>query len=315
MAEPQAIPRSQAVSDILGSNLNLDIPGEDDTAKPAEEPAPEEVKADEAPADEPSAEEIERVRAEEADARDSGWVSWEEWTGDPKKWRPAAEYLQVRDHILPVVQRENKELRARLLALENRQKQDEQAREQRAHEIERETLRMELRQARTDQDWDRADEIMDKMFDLKLKTPKQVAPSPQENPEVTRAFQSTASANPWLAGPKQDKALAREFVRQCESIERTKTYDDPSDMMRQAVSNVRRLYPEKFRTRPNGSIGDTGGEPGPGIARGRTWNDIRPEVRKDLQEIIDNSVGNDGKPMLTRDGILKNCGPDDFIRR
>ncbi len=313
MAEPQTTPRH--IPDILGGNINTD-PSQ--LLRDQEAPVVDEPITDEPPVStEPTAEELEQIQSEQAEARDAGWVPLEEWNGDPKKWRNASDYLAVRDHILPIVQKELRQTRDELKALRLERQQEAAAREQRNQEIERASLRMELKNARENQDWDKVDEITDKMFDLKLKQP---APAPANNspsPEMKEAFSRIAAQNKWLApGAAQDKQLVREWSRELDTIYKAVgTYDDHEDAMRQATNRVRRLYPEKFRTRPAGGFGDSSGEPGNVGPRGSSWNDLLPQARKDFQDMIDNSVGNDGKPLLTREGILKQCGPESFQAR
>src|SRR5208282_6587705 len=152
--------------DILGGNMNTDpeaLLRDQEEVAPVSDPETE-VRTD---ADEPSAEEIERVQAEENSAREAGWVPEDEWNGDPKRWRSAADYLAVHERVMPIVQRELKATRAELAALKAERQADLQAREQRTREIERETLRMELKEAQTDGNWDRVNEIMEKMLDLR----------------------------------------------------------------------------------------------------------------------------------------------------
>jgi hypothetical protein len=71
------------------------------------------------------------------------------------------------------------------------------------------------------------------------------------------------------------------------------------------------MYPERFngggapvRRHP---MGETGGSPTGGrTARGRSWNDLKPESKAALEKFIQTTPGS------TREGILKAASPDDF---
>lgn len=54
----------------------------------------------------------------ETKARRLGWVPKEEFKGDPDRWRPADEFLERGERILPILQRDNEKLHRRLSEVE-----------------------------------------------------------------------------------------------------------------------------------------------------------------------------------------------------
>ena len=48
------------------------------------------------------------------EARAMGWVPEEEWQGDPERWRPAEEFVERGNNILPIVRKQRDELKKEL---------------------------------------------------------------------------------------------------------------------------------------------------------------------------------------------------------
>jgi hypothetical protein len=254
-----------------------------------DDPPPDEpVVSDDVGAPEPDNDagsgEAERNAQEEsaaAEMRQHGWVDRDEWTAqgkDPARWRPASEFKEYRTQLASVVRQENSQLRAKLAAMEQR----EQAREQREAEarerITSDTLRSELKIARENQDYDKADEILDKLLDQKVA--KVAAPKPPAiDPAVVESANRFKAANTWV---ETDRTLGSNFALELKSIVDMRLTDSFDDALKLAKERVQRLYPERFKTRPNGSrvaMADTGGTTGSPV-HGRTWSDLKENYRR-----------------------------------
>lgn len=260
--------------------------------------------------DSPHAASEEQV-TEENEARATGWVSRDEWVsshGNEKGWKPASEYNDFRKNFLPIVQRENRELRQKLDTLTRAIGAEQSEKQQAKERLERESIKLQLRQAREDQDWDKVDELTDKMLDLRVAqvAPKQAPQEQQVDPEVRQQFEDFAAQNQWL---KTDKDLATDFAINLKGIIDSKIPGmSMDDCMQRARRTTIAMNQDKFNRRTRPAMADSGGSPG--VSRGtgmqRSWNDLRPEVKRELESMIEDNPG------LTRAGVLKNCDPSHF---
>jgi hypothetical protein len=275
MATPQ--PTIGGVSNQFPINQVVDEPPVDNTV-PVDDVAPEPVETESGSGD---AERIAREEAAAAEVRPHGWVDRDEWVAqgkDPARWRPASEFLEFRQNLASVVRQENSQLRAQLAAMQQR----EQVREQRENEarerITSETLRSELKLARENQDWDRVDELSDKLLDAKVA--KVAAPkAPAIDPAVVDSANRFKAANAWV---ETDRTLGANFALELQSIVNLKLTDNFDDALRLAKERVQRMYPERFKSRPNGSrvaMADTGGTTG-SPSHGRTMADLKENYRR-----------------------------------
>jgi hypothetical protein len=267
------------------------------------EQAPESDAGTELAVDESQAPDHAEMQAQE-EARKHGWVPKEEWRGPAERWRPASEFLDVRNNVLSLVREENQQLRAKLAAFETKLTARERQEAEDRQKLARESLRLELKSARENQDWDRVDEISEKLLDLKVSAA--AAPkSPQIDPQVVELWQSFMGDNKWLA----DKELAANFAVELKGIEISGAARDIPTALDLAKRRVQRLYPEKFRTngqRQSRSMVDMGGTPG-GATSGRSWSDLLPDVRRQAEADI-------AAKRYTKEDFLANCDAEHFRR-
>jgi hypothetical protein len=247
------------------------------------------------------------VQAQE-EAKQHGWVPKEEWRGPSERWRPASEFLEVRTRIAEIAREENQQLRARLAAQEAKLAERDRREAEDRTKIERETLKLELRNAREQQDWDKVDEITDRMFDLKVATA--AAPkAPAVDPHAKEIFDQFSKSNPWL---EKDPELRANFIMELKGV--SGITNDPAFGMKIAKDRVMRLYPEKFRSngaRPRTSMTEMGGNPGGGT-NGKTWADLTPSYRA----AAESDMKRLGKNSYTKEEFLANCAGDpDAFRR
>ena len=218
-------------------------------------------------------------QAAEEEARAAGWVSREEWVdshGSERGWKPASDYLDFRHNFLPIVQKENRELRAKLAAIEAREQERSRIEAEARANFERERLQADLEQAVENGDRQAVRDLTNKLFDLKIKqgvAPQQ--PQQQVDPELRREFEAFADRNPWL---KNDRKLTRFFAAQVKTLGEQDPNMPVGEVLDEARDITRRTFPEKFARRP--AMAEGNGEHGASRPRGRSWNDLTPEYRE-----------------------------------
>lgn len=283
---------------------DIELPG-------AEEVRTQDVSLDETGETE-SAETRDEQRRVESEARDAGWVPQDEWRGAKEKWKPATEYLDFRDHVLPVVQKENADLRRKLEAFERRESEQRVAQEARDREIAKITLKQELKLAREEGDETKEEQILDKILDLRVK--EIVQPRPQAGQEVNPALRSEwegfYAKNEWL---KDDTTLKRRFGVEISKNLASGAFQSLTDALDDAKDVVKRLYPERFnRGTPMAEGGGSHGAARSG--NGRSWSDLKPEARESFETVMDDLglKGDDRKASMRR--MLSQCDPEHFRR-
>ncbi len=248
--------------------------------------------------------------AVEKEALAAGWVTKDEWVarkGSEKGWRPAEQYMEVRSHVLPVVSRENRELRAQVAEMRAKMEARDRAEAEQKANYERTSLKLELKQARDDQDWDRFDALTEKMLDLKVaEKTAPVAARPAANaidPEVQRAFVDFAAANPWV---KDDPFLGKRLAIEVKNILEADPKMAVDDVLREAREEIVTRYPHKFNGRRT-AMAESGGESGTASSGKRSWNDLRGEWKEQYTDKYFKM-----NPGVTRELLLRNMPPDAF---
>jgi hypothetical protein len=222
----------------------------------------------------------------EQEARDGGWISETEWmsshNGSKKGWKPADQYVEFRRGVLPVVQKENRALRAQVAALAAKDRARETAELERNSRIETAALSAELREAAEAQDWDRHAELIRKVATQAAPPPP--AAKPTLSPEVQAEVEEFANSNSWL---KTDKVASRAFAREIKLIIDTNTADNLADAMEQAKEEVVRRYPDRFRRAPTRAMGESAGE-STRINGGKnhSWANLKPDYRRQAERDI-----------------------------
>ena len=252
------------------------------------------------------------LEAAEREASDAGWVPKERWKGPPERWRPAKDFLDARDHVLPILQRENKALRAkleeqggRLAALEKEHISNEAKRSA----IQQETLQYERQQALESGDYAKVNKLDAAILDAKIAaktngTAQQ--PQPLIDPEVARTWNEFSAENPWTQKPKMQRVL----FAQLKTMRESGTEIAGREMLEEAKEHIARLYPEEFAApKRTSAMADTGGSNGNSRGGTRTWSDLKPEVREALETMVDGKI--------TKEALLKRCAenPTQYFRR
>ena len=281
---------------------------------------PTDTQAEASPSAEPAAQAVPEVDEAAQLARTRGWIPESEWHGPKDRWVDAQAFNERYETVLPVVQKENKKLSNELLTL--RQKvaeferksgefdkwQADQQASQRALRVD--TLKMERKQAIEQGDTDALIRVDDEL--LKLNVAEATRPQPPARPAVDPVGMRIVTE--FIAENEQfkDTKLQSVLSEQATLMRLTGSPLMGRELLEEASDRVKRMYPERFngggaaamRRHP---LGETGGAPTGGrTARGKTWNDLKPEVRTALEKFIQTTPGS------TREGILKSAGPEYF---
>lgn len=246
----------------------------------------------------------------EEEARKTGWVSEDEWKdehgGGTRGWKPAADYLEFRAGMLPIQLRENKELRAKVDRMEKERAEEKRQNEENRSRYERESLKAQLKQARDDNDWDKVDEISDKLLDLKVT--EKAAPAAKAataiDPDVQRDFNLFSSQNPWL---KPGTRLGKLFAAQLESVMKAGAADGPLDAMETAKKMTKALFPEEFPSARKVPMAETRGENGHSGATTRSWSQLKADVKENYEPFLKSN------PKVTKEMLLKDF-PAEYFR-
>lgn len=226
--------------------------------------------------------------AVQVEARGSGWVSKEAWVekhGNDKGWRDADQWVDYRRNALPIVQAENKELKTRLAALEQKDMDRDRQQAEREVEYQRQSLRAELRAARESENWDKVDEISEKLFDLKLKTPAAPASGRGADPATTAAFNAFKDRNSswFVPGSETAQQFGVEMRAVCEANPQLSI----ADALERAKDRFRRLYPEHFPARGRAPLVEGGGEHGASVNGTRSWSQLKPDYREQYERMAE----------------------------
>jgi hypothetical protein len=254
-------------------------------------------------------------REAEEEARRYHWMSKEEWIADGRdesRWRPATEFLDVRRGVESIVEQKLAAERARTATLEAKLLERERREAEAQGKFTLESLQLERKQARENGDWDRVDELDDKIIDLKLKANGAAQPAQPAQPAMPPGLEKTLldfrAENQAIF---KDPYLTVDFTVRLKSIIEAGVVPDIATALKHAKRQVMRDNPEKF-LRLNGDRSrvpmlEMGGTTGAATG-GRTWNDLKPEFRKVGEETIRKFKG------VTKEEYLANCDADAFRR-
>ena len=244
-----------------------------------EEVPPEIVPPEDDPALEPEVElapDVDESRAIEARAREMGWKPLAEYKGPPGKWRPAKEFVERGENILPIVRDQNRRFGERIDKLEgeisglrstiSEQLQvmnDLRAMAQRAEGrgYERAMAEIKVQKRKAVETGDTA------MFDQLEATEQQIreehapkpnghdaaapatpqTPTPAAPPEPSQAARDFVAANRWF---NTDPFLRRKMIETHTDVIEEGVIADEAAQMEEAKGRIMAAYPERFGIKP-----------------------------------------------------------------
>jgi hypothetical protein len=229
------------------------------------------------PADQGGTQQQEQVRDFDAEARDMGWVPESDFKGPKEKWKPAQQFVEDGERILPIVRSQNKKLQAEL----EQQKADFAKRTDRLEKMTAKTVerlqaqhKAELEQIQTAklkavEDGDTAEY---KKLDKQEKALAEVKfDEPETKPAATAetTVEEWANKNTWY---RDDFDKHDEATRYSQFLAKKNPSITLKDNLAQVEAHMKEKYPELSGKKPAGNghaAVDGGGEfPGAGKKEG-----------------------------------------------
>lgn len=200
-----------------------------------------------------------KYTAEEQEAIDQGWKPEAEWEGDKSDWKPAKAFLEVGKlkNELKTTQGELKKANKITLKMKEHHLHVKEA----AYKEAIEQLRNERKAALEEDNFRKAEEVRDKIDDLRTEHQRtmaqevaqldqQVQQTAQVEAQPDPAFFSFKERNPWYK-----EGGANEMSREADALGISYHTQNPnipfSELILKVEKTIKKMYPEKFATRPN----------------------------------------------------------------
>lgn len=243
----------------------------------------------------------------EAKARRLGWVSKEEFKGDPDKHRSAEEFLQRGETILPILQRDNKKLHDTVGRLEKKLEETTETlktfsefaskAEERAYKKARTELEAKLDTAISTADVEQARQIRKEMADLEVDPPKppkreQKPVGEPDKPIVDPEIQSWIADNDWFNKSQALRGYASEVYGE---LEKTYPGKSRSELLAETKQRTVERFPEKFGVNPKregaAAVAAPGGVASQRKPAGKTYDDLPAEAKRACDKFVKNIPG------------------------
>lgn len=211
-----------------------------------------------------------------AKAEKMGWTPKDQFRGDPAKWRPADEFVERGEKMLPILQanmrRQEREI-ADLKASMRELGEYHSKAQQRANEEAYQKLRQERADAIAKGDGVAFDKVDAQIADLKNKVETKTPPK-QDEAEAA-AFNEWLSHNKWAEDRKLQtigRAIAESMVEDGEAARGTALLD-------LVTVEMKRRYPEKFENPRRSAAPTVEGGTGQRKTGGKAFADMPAEAR------------------------------------
>jgi hypothetical protein len=243
----------------------------------------------------------------EAKARRLGWVSKDEFKGDPDKHRSAEEFLQRGETILPILQRDNKKLHDTVGRLEKKLEETTETlktfsefaskAEERAYKKARTELEAKLDTAISTADVEQARQIRKEMADLETDPPKPPKKDPKpvgqpDQPQVDPEIQAWISENDWFNKSQALRGYASETYGELEKAFPGKSR---SELLAETKQRTVERFPEKFGVNPKregaAAVAAPGGVASQRKPAGKTYDDLPAEAKRACDKFVKNIPG------------------------
>jgi len=248
----------------------------------------------------------------EAKARRLGWVPKEEFRGDADRWRPAEEFLERGERILPLVLKDNDRLHARLSGLETELRETKEASkellaftskaEERAYNRAKAEIEGRIEAAASTADPNAVRQGMRELDALNAehkrpepKTEQQKQPAVAVDPEI----QDWINKEDWF---RKSPALNTYATEVFGEIERASPGMTKSQMLAETKRRTVEKFPEKFGINPARENAPAVGSPNGVVARkskAKTYEDLPAEAKRACDKFVRTIPG------YTRDKYVK----------
>ena len=197
------------------------------------------------------------VNVEEQKAMQSGWVPQDQWEGDPNKWTDAKTFNE-KGELLGFIKKQNKEIsemKKAITALGETNRRIAEVERSKALE-ELKTLRKE---AIRNQDIDTADELGEKIQDLKQLDKAEKEQVNEEAPAVSPIFEMWVQNNEWYLENKVLQGAANAIAEELMATDPQAS--DQGYLLRTVEKRIKQEFPAKFNAAKN-KVADAGSTQG-----------------------------------------------------
>jgi hypothetical protein len=231
-----------------------------------------------------------------AKAEKMGWTPKDQFRGDPAKWRPADEFVERGENMLPLLRAQSKRQEREIAELKAGMKELGEYHtktEQRAYAKAIQDLREQRAAAIAAGDgvaFDKVDGEIDRLKkDLESKAP------PAQKDENDPAFQEWLSRNRWAEDEEMQfvgEGIAKSLVKKGEKA-------TGLDLLDLVTKEVKRRYPERFENPRRNAAPSVEGGSGPRKGGGKSFADMPADARAACERMAKNGYGDKPKEMAT----------------
>jgi hypothetical protein len=226
-----------------------------------------------------------------AKAEKMGWTPKDQFKGDPAKWRPADEFVERGENMLPLVRAQVKRQEREIAELKTSIRQFAEYHdktEARAMEKALATLRQERADAIAKGDGVAFDKVDAEIEDLKKKAQAKSPPQAEEDPE----FAEWLSRNPWANDKKLQVIGAGIRDAMIEDGEKHSTA-----LLDKVTAEMKRRYPEHFENPRRQAAAAVEGGGAPRKAGGKSYADLPADARAACDRMAKNGYADKPKEM------------------
>jgi hypothetical protein len=252
----------------------------------------------------------------ESIALSMGWKPKDQFRGDESKWVDAKTFVERGEHFIPILQKNNRQLREQNEALARQQeemqgalaaaqeaiealKENTTAMSKRAAEEARKDLVAKLKEARDNNDVEAEAEIFSQLTDVTnaqaaagVKPPAPPPPPAPTKPVADPAFLEWQADNPWFTTDSRRRALATAIAGELRSDPRNAKligrpfFDEVTRQVEEVFEPPRRAGAPKV----GGGKGGNGGNGGGSGAKG--YDQLPDEAKEACAKLAGRVVGN-----------------------
>mgnify|MGYP003644788966 CR=1 FL=1 len=234
--------------------------------------------------------------ATEARAMKMGWRPKEEFQGDPEKWRPANEFVERGDNMLPIM-RKTAERQERQIAelqqtvrefAELNTKADARAFERALKELKKQQI--EAVAAGDAEAFVKVDEAIDDLHKDAAKNPKIKVPEPVEDPD----YVEWEGRNKWMKTDKEAQAYAESYAQYLR-----KKGDERvgSEFLDEVTKAVKKEFPDKFTNPRREAPSSVEGSSPQARKGGKSFVDMPADARAACERMAKNGYADKPKEM------------------
>ena len=223
----------------------------------------------------------------EAEAAREGWVPQEKWKGDPEKWKPAKDFVEAGENILPIVKSKLDRIEKELEHQKQSNKQfgeyfqDFKKREEKEKSKLIEKLEATKKQAVTDGDGEAF-----------MQAEQEIASLQEQNPvnQLTADQQNWLSNNEWY-GRDDDLTIYADGV--ADRLVREGYADQSPAYFAELSSRVKGRFPDSFgnKNRDKPAQVETAQEKGGVDSKAKTYDNLPPEAKAACDRFVNDIPG------------------------